>query len=397
MKHLHHLLATAALTLLCAVCFISCGDKDTPLAPNTNNPTEYSLKGVNFDLVALDYERGFSKDSNYVFEGVWKNGHFWFGKDKLDTMQLNITPDNGIVLKVVSDDPAFEGVNAASTSRCINIVPDTKDHTAYHLDWVEEGQSTITLWCGEGSAKREVKFVATSKKEIPIEGIKIRIDGVDGEMAVFKKGDVTELYGGKLNIPQGRPPKIVDLGSERYFKLVQEYNSGFERNNWEKHVVFEIAGPIPMNATPTETIYTAYDPIGMIEIDNVFGDPTNLYYKTDNFYYALYVKNLKYNPDFKWFHPFELRKELGDAKYKGNEQMDYYRNHDEYKLYPADLRERQCWIWPQTSSMLQGNDHSDPITIAFYLGEPYIESEGQGYAVPVIFEKMILFHNLPPW
>ncbi|MBQ9660545.1 MAG: hypothetical protein IJV37_04680, partial [Bacteroidales bacterium] len=61
--------AAAALFLLCAVCLPSC-NKDNPDGPNRSNPTEFTLKGCDFDITVLDHERGYDRDSAYVFEGV---------------------------------------------------------------------------------------------------------------------------------------------------------------------------------------------------------------------------------------------------------------------------------------------------------------------------------------
>ncbi|MCR4825184.1 MAG: hypothetical protein K5849_07520 [Bacteroidales bacterium] len=363
-------------------CLASCGSKEALDSPNTNNPPVVSLRGTGFELSCLDCERGFSRDSNYVFEGIWRDGHFWFGKGQLDTMQLNITPDNGIILKVDSGEDGFEGVNAASSSSCINIVPDTENHRIYHLEWISEGRSTITLWCGEGASRREIHFTATSRTIIPLEGIRIRIDGEESTMAVFKDGDLDDGDGAEMNHTYYHKPKITDLGMERYGLLVRDYNTGFDRNDITRHVVFEIAGPIPMNATPTEKIYTALDEIGIIE-NGVFGDPGGLSPPADYWNYGLYLENLMLNPDFRWFRPITLTSE--DVS---NSLVDRYRASDSHILYPADLRERLCWIWPQTNEEI--------FTIAFYQGEIIREPE-RLHLFPVVFQKMIAFNNIKNW
>lgn len=376
--------AAAALLFPLTLSLSSCSGRASMDAPNTHNPPERALNGTGFGLVALDGERGFSKDSNYVFEGEWRDGHFWFGREKLDTMQLNITPTNSIVLKISSEDPAFEGVNAASSSRCIDIVPDAGDRSSFHLEWVEEGQSRITLWCGEGPARHEISFIATSRKEIPMTGIKVRIDGVEGEMAVFKEGDVDE-FGVELNATFYEKPSIAQLGLKRYSQLVQEYNSGYDRNDITKHVAFEIIGPIPLNATPTEKIYTSIDTIGMIE-NGVFGDPGQLSPPADYAAYGLYLENLSKNQEFNWFQPFTLTKEI--AEKWGNLLTDAYRNNDLYTLYPADLRERYCWIWPQS--------HRETFSISFYQGNTRKEPD-KIYYYSMVYQLLFAFNNLKNW
>ncbi|MBQ9450702.1 MAG: hypothetical protein IJU34_05240 [Bacteroidales bacterium] len=382
--------AAAALLFPLTLSLSSCSGRASMDAPNTHNPPERALNGTGFGLVALDGERGFSKDSNYVFEGEWRDGHFWFGREKLDTMQLNITPTNSIVLKISSEDPAFEGVNAASSSRCIDIVPDAGDRSSFHLEWVEEGQSRITLWCGEGPARHEISFIATSRKEIPMTGIKVRIDGVEGEMAVTHPNEVNDNGESIHYIFYGKPA-IAKLGLKLYSTLVQEYNSGYDRNDISRHVIFEIAGPIPLNATPTEKIYTAFDAIGIIE-NGVFGDPGKLSPSTAYWIYGLYLENLKHNPDFRWFNPVSL--ESDDI---GLSLLRHYKETDLYTLYPADLRERCCWVWPQTNSLPNAGD---AISVAFYQGDYTVIEDSGGYYIrmdAVLFQKLFVFNNLKNW
>ena len=226
MKHIHKTLAAAALSLLCAACLLSCNSKDDPTAPNKSNPTEFTLKGCDFGITLLDYEKGGATDSSYVFEGVWKEGAFRFGWKKLDEMTPNILPDgrNRLVFNVDSEDAGFEGVNAASTSRCINIVPVGKDHTSYELEWVAEGESTITLWCGEGNSRKEVSFKVTSKKEIPFTGIKVRFHDGNNSSVQIAKCINKDAVAASANC------KMFD-------------------GDWSHCSLMEIVGPEPLNAT----------------------------------------------------------------------------------------------------------------------------------------------------
>nr|MCR5071324.1 hypothetical protein [Bacteroidales bacterium] len=173
-----HRLAGAAAILLSLAGLASC-DKNNPLAPNRNNPPEAGLKAAAFDITLLDHERGYNRDSVYCFEGIWKQDAFYFGYWKLDPMVPNIFPEgqNQLEFRISSEAAGFEGVNASSSSRCINIVQDGADHTRYHLEWVAEGESTITFWNGEGDARQEISFKATSKKHIPFVNLKYRYDG----------------------------------------------------------------------------------------------------------------------------------------------------------------------------------------------------------------------------
>ena len=217
----HHLAAATAL-LLGAAGLVSC-DKNNPLAPNRNNPAEVNLQASDFAVTLLDHEKGYDKDSVYCFEGVWKKDAFYFGYLKLDPMTPNILPDgrNQIEFRISSDAAGFEGVNASSSSRCINIVQDGADHTRYHLEYVAEGESTITFWNGEGATRKEISFQATSKAHIPIETIKFRIDG--------------ELY----------QMVHTGFGQKEEFNLLKQFPAGAK---WEDLPTFELV-PTPLNAT----------------------------------------------------------------------------------------------------------------------------------------------------
>ena len=223
MKHtIYNLIAAAALAI-CAACLTACND---PMGKNNSNPTPAGLKGADFAVLLLDHEKGYEKDSVYCFEGVWKKDAFYFGYLKLDPMTPNILPDsrNQIEFRISSESAGFEGVNASSSSRCINIVQDGADHTRYHLEYVAEGESTITFWNGDGATRKEISFKATSKAHIPIETIKFRIDG--------------ELY---QMVHSG-------FGQKEEFNLLKQFPAGAK---WEDLPTFELV-PTPLNATLNE-------------------------------------------------------------------------------------------------------------------------------------------------
>ena len=319
MKSILYRLTAPVLALLCAASLAAC-DKDRPDGPNKDNPAEHQLASCAFSLNARDCERGFSPDSSYVFEGVFRDGSFYFGADKRDAMVLNITPDNQIILTASSEAAGFEGVNASSSSRCINIVPDGTDHTTYHLQWVAEGESTITFWNGEGAGRQEISFQATSKKEIPLEGIAFRYDG-----SVYK-------------FQKQIPTEYVTEGTFQYM-LLKKWDGKPEK--FEKLPTFELIGPVPLNATPT-LLYLSQKFIANIPSSD---DPA--YGKT----VSAYDYNLRLFNDYRWFPeyvgpqkidgyefvsdaPLELQKEW-QQKYLDSMQM----------LYPSDLRERKIKFW----------------------------------------------------
>lgn len=310
----HHL-ALAAAFLLGTAGFVSC-DKNNPLSPNKDNPVEMGLKAAAFDITLLDHEKGYEKDSLYCFEGIWKEDAFYFGYWKLDPMTPNILPDgqNELEFVISSDAAGFEGVNAASSSRCINIVQDGTDHTRYHLEWVAEGESTITFWNGEGAARKEISFKATSRKVIPIKGVLARIDGKE-----YKFQDASSP------------------GSGGYQKVLKTFNSRDDFPGWDKIQILEIVGPIPLNATVEEKekrFFMLCD-ICLAYIDeNGNGCDWDLYDDEDE------IRSLRYNdpdieiarfPDYNWFDKEHMVKDARIA--------------NPFRFVPADFRERRIMLW----------------------------------------------------
>ncbi|MBR3652598.1 MAG: hypothetical protein IKN60_01445 [Bacteroidales bacterium] len=321
----------AALALVLMLLLPAC-DKNNPAAPNQDNPTVLELPGADFAVCVLDHERGRHPDSAYVFIGEWRDGHFRFGRERLDTMQLNITPDNGIVLEITSDAPGFEGVNASSAARCINIVPDGRGRTTYYLQWVAEGQSVITLWNGEGASRREIRFTATSRREIPLEGIRVRLNGE--ERLLFTGYDYA--------LPGAPTMKDPD-----YPKMAADFR-GYTREDRSRHVDFEIVGPVPLNANQGE-LHIAFDDIGMLDHGAMHENlPPHVWLKK----WGLYEENLQYNPDFRWFHPFDPGfhpDRSWNTDYLKMPQTYY--NDPKFILNPQDLRERFAWVWPTASGL----------------------------------------------
>ena len=305
-------LAIAVALLLGAAGFTSC-NKNNPLAPNKNNPAEAALKAAAFEVTLLDHERGYDRDSAYVFEGVWKQDAFHFGYLKLDPMVPNILPDgrNQLEFRISSDAAGFEGVNASSSSRCINIVQDGADHTRYHLEWVAEGESTITFWNGEGASRKEISFQATSKAHIPIETIKFRIDG--------------ELY----------QMVHTGFGQKEEFNLLKQFPDGA---NWEDLPTFELV-PNPLNATLAEgeAIY-GFLTVALYRVDeNGNGSPLmtpdgKLVDNTIPWYLSYTYHDMKtFWPDFHWLSTQCLPSENYGGK--------------EIKLNLNDLRERHAKVY----------------------------------------------------
>ncbi|MCR4860731.1 MAG: hypothetical protein K5910_08725 [Bacteroidales bacterium] len=356
----------AVAALLLSASLLSCR-KDNPDAPNTNNPPVLELSGAPFSLSVLDRERGRNPDSLYVFEGVWREGHFRFGKEQLDTMQLNLTPDNALLLSVSSEDPAFEGVNASSSSRCIDIVPDEGSRRRFRLERVGEGRTTVTLWNGTGAARQEIRFTLTARDEIPVEGILVRIDGQECPMY----GDaswVSSFNGYRL----GKSPSAWEPWLQQ---LVKSF-PGRREDDWTDHLRIEVAGCIPLNATPV-TITTAADGIGIIDlqahrselptlIDPETGQTNHRWMRISDFY----LQNLSHNPEFRWFTPLELTPDLYRDSAGGSELGVRYADDERYKYWPADLRERSAFVWCPPGA--------ESVALAFALGEARVSSEDRG-------------------
>jgi hypothetical protein len=365
MKNTSSLPAAALLLSFAAILFPAC-DKCRPDGPNRNNPPVADLPSAAFTLRVLDHERGFHPDSAYIFEGIWHDGHFWFGRQKLDTMQLNIAPDNALVLEVSSDDPAFEGVNAASSTRSIDIIPDTRDRRIYHLERIAEGRSEITLWNGDGPSRREIRFTVTSRAEIPLEGIKVRING-----------EVIEMFSGfNYALPEG-----LDYTMSEYAKAVRDFK-GYKREDFNTHVDFDIIGGIPLNANKA-VLHIAFDDIGIIDHGNMHENvPPHVWLKAWN----LYEENIWHNSEFNWFQFYDPGYHSDDswgASYLKMPQT-YFENPG-YSINPQDLRERFAWVWPLASGLIQ--------VLAFGKGNIYFSPERNMYCYDTVYQFAITFSN----
>ena len=365
MKNIYSLPAAALLLSFAAILFPAC-NKCRPDGPNRNNPPVADLPSAAFTLRVLDHERGFHPDSAYIFEGVWHDGHFWFGRQKLDTMQLNIAPDNALVLEVSSDDPAFEGVNAASSTRSIDIIPDTRDRRIYHLERIAEGRSEITLWNGDGPSRREIRFTVTSRAEIPLEGIKVRLDGE--ERILFSGFDYA--------LPSGIPAQIAE-----YPKVVKEF-SGYIREDYTKHVDLDIIGPIPLNAN-IGVLHLAFDSIGLLDHGAIHENvPPHVWLKTWN----LHEENIWHNPDFSWFHSYDPGFHPDDSWSPSYYKMpQIYYDDSKYALRPQDLRERYVWVWP----MAFGQGYM----LSFGEGKMALSSTRNMYVYNRVYQIFIAFSN----
>lgn len=344
MKHIRSLLATAAVLLLGAALLSSC-DKNNPLAPNKSNPTEYSLPGCDFNVTLLDHEQGYSKDSTYIFEGIWKENAFRFGYYKLDPMTPNILPDNKnqLVFKISSNDPSFQGVNASSSAQCINIVPDGKDHTVYHLEWVAEGESTITLWCGEDATRKEISFKATSKKEIPFEGFRVRFN----DRTIIVNENTTEGQAGMFSIP--------------HFK---QYGS------WDKLPVFEIVGPEPLNATLPDNQFIALSNFFVLlhntdkNGNGTFGPNLTTLYTYDE------IKS--FWPEFRWLSEEKMQQGLPlflEGHKKNYPDPETAFKTPEYRTNLSDLRERHTPLYKSKFEVNRTTEYRGELTFTWGLLE----------------------------
>lgn len=306
--------ATQLLALMAAGLFVlvlsSCND---PLGPNKNNPAAVTLQAADFNVTLLDHEQGWTKDSLYCFEGVWKGDAFYFGYWKLDPMVPNILPDrqNRLEFVISSEATGFEGVNASSSSQCINIVQDSQDHRRYHLEYVAEGESTITFWNGEGDARREISFQATSKADIPIQGFLARVDGKEYKFTKNNKS-VT--------------------------KVLKTFNYRDDFPGWDKMHIVELVGPIPLNATRQ---YSTENPLiieatwSLAYLDEK-GNACNWdIYTTDDEIGSLRRNDdeiqQNYYPAYRWFQKVICFPENGMGK--------------KIPITPSDLRERCLMMW----------------------------------------------------
>ena len=184
---------------------------------------------------------------------------------------------------------------------------DSQDHRRYHLEYVAEGESTITFWNGEGDARREISFLATSKADIPIQGFLARVDGKEYKFTKNNKS-VT--------------------------KVLKTFNYRDDFPGWDKMHIVELVGPIPLNATRQ---YSTENPL-IIDVGWVLAyldDEGNAcewdIYQADDEIGSLREDDEEFQkqhfPNYRWF-----QKEIST------------RNHYA-PLTPADLRERHLMMW----------------------------------------------------
>ena len=317
------ILKTTILLLLGATLVCSCGKN----GPNKNNPVVYELAAADFDVTLLDYERGYYRDSSYVFEGIWKEGSFRFGLQNLDAMVPNILPDgrNQIEFRISSMSPSFEGVNASSSTQAINIIQDGSDHTLYHLEWVGEGETVITFWNGNGQTRKEVSFKATSKKEIPLTGIKIRFGNLTTTLNVKNLSDPEKKEAPRLLVtdPVTYYTQWTKETDTKPGKLLNSMYASRYNEDWSRMTPMEIV-PEPINATEKPYYFGAY-----YSASKTPGSE-NPYPRND----ALDRENIKNNPDFRWLKGYTSAYALEE-----NELSNLL------KVYPCDLRERSIIIY----------------------------------------------------
>jgi len=331
MKHIR-ILGLAGMMLGAVLLAASCSKA---LQNNKNNPVTASLPAADFDITVLDYERGYNRDSNYVFEGVWEKDAFLFGFYKTEKMVPNITPDNGITFRISSDSPSFQGVNASSSKAGIDIVQDGNDHTVYHLEWVAEGESTITFWNGDGENKKQVSFTVTSKKVIPLEGFKYRTKRKEFVFRKYYADHFDWAPGESILIPLANHHEWeydYETAEKTPSPSFGESGCGLYNQDWGKMDPVEIY-PVPLNATPTEQPFIlAYGYSCVTNEEGIDDDEVD-------------ELNFKNFPDFRWLKAKQRTPDQRIISTKNTDEevkknwSDAYRNN--MRVYPCDLRERR--------------------------------------------------------
>lgn len=311
----HISLAAGLLAVLAALA--SCKGED-PLAPNKRNPAVEAFPAADFGLRVLDFEQGGDPDSCYVFKGLWRDGNFCFGLDKLDPMTLNLSGDNALVLEILPLGEGFRGVNAASSARCIDIVAEGGERTRFRLERVTEGESTIVLWNGGDGDRRELSFPVTSREEIPVEGFRCRVDGQLFDIPMIESGSFLE-------------PNANYHTRSGVLRDVKAFPG------WDRMQVLELVGPVPLNATgrKQESIWL-YDPVApafplLDDEGNCFTGDWPSFVGPE----GIADINRRHYPAWRWFAPDRYAVRFAD---------------DQPHLRPADMRERRMLSWKIRSS-----------------------------------------------
>lgn len=144
-----------AAMLLCGA--LSCTKMDLP-----GNPDEQDFPAALFS-VSLHETRCYKEYDYLVADGGAISG---------DGTSLTVTSWNTVKLSLTSDDADFIGANVAS-SNTGSIAVTRIDGTHYQLSYVSDGESDIRVW----TTAKEISFHLDSRDFIPLEGIRMRVDG----------------------------------------------------------------------------------------------------------------------------------------------------------------------------------------------------------------------------
>ena len=204
MEQLFHIQVLTALMLGAVLGALTSCKKDPDIE---KNPPVVPISATPFTLSAEE-TRG---DTRYTFPWtVSKSGVTDSVNEELDEMA--VTAFNTITFTAKADGGSdFPGVNVRSSNAgAVQVM--MKGQAQFSLKYVGDGESTITVWNGDGNDKSTaVSFKVKAKKSIPVEGLLVRID--DEEEVLIKAVTASgwqELYQEMRNNPFITVPYLSD-------------------------------------------------------------------------------------------------------------------------------------------------------------------------------------------
>lgn len=162
MKHIHTLLAAAALAL-CAACFSSC---------KKDNPAEVNYASADF-VLKISEER-----QSHTFEWDVISNAVSIDPAEQKLQELWVTKWNKVTVTALPKDAGFEGVNYSSLDPKSVKVIKVDDQTCT-LEYIADSSSPVTISANAGSYVHS--FKVHSKEVIELEGVAWQLKGRTGD------------------------------------------------------------------------------------------------------------------------------------------------------------------------------------------------------------------------
>ena len=325
-------------------------NREAAVQANPNNPEFIETERLDFSVMIDDIRTGFDPDSVYHFtpkiinaeDGTvsYSSGRTVFDRGKGQITHAGPSNVNDEATAAYNREFSFTGqqcsltvtpyctitltasspVNASSSTDAVDVVRDDTGGFRYHLEYVRDGASTITLWNGEGASANEWRLAVKSAASIPLTGIRVKFenhnyvkdsnnpDGViDCEWHMNDRFDRYYVY---QNEESARA-----LSPDFYFAYAEE-----AYRNPDFGCSMELI-PEPVNATGDFNL--------IIRRNDFSIDGEQLHWM-----YPFFWWNEANYPEFRWFARDDFDCEPGAAVHW-----------TEIPVKPCELIGRKIWIW----------------------------------------------------